>query len=153
MRIFVSVSLLVCFGGLVTTAGGQAGSLSSALAPPPRRTVFVPPKTLVQIGDLGIFVNRRKDRSMQIPASSPTPLSDTVRLRTEARAVVATYRSLAESQGVNQVTVLFGFPSNAIEVAGVTRPEVWGVTFVRGADGKWTEEKKPPRKVQLNVVP
>jgi len=153
MRISLSAACLLSLGGLSSTAGGQAGPLSAALAPPPRRTVFVPPKTLLQIGDVSIFVNLRKGRSMQVPATSPTASSDTVRLKTEARAVVAAYRSLAESQGANRLTVVFKSPANALKVDGVTRPEVWGVTFVRGADGKWTEEKKPPRKIQLNVVP
>lgn len=152
MRVFILAAGVV---SLATNAVAQKPPpLTTALSSPlARRSVFVPPKTLVQIGDLSIFVDRRRAKSMQIPADSPTPFSDTVRLKVEARAVAAAYRSLAESQGVNRVSVLFEFGSSAIKVAGVTRPEVWGVTFVRGADGKWADEKKPVTKIELNVVP
>ena len=137
----------------VGAATARAQSLRLDPMPNARRpTVFVPPKTVVRIKDRAVFV-KGDSRSLTVYVSSPTALSDTARLATEAKAVIAAEISVINQMGVTGLAVAFESPDREITVQGVTPGRPTSVSFLRDSSGKWQPRKIPPRKIELNVVP
>jgi hypothetical protein len=96
---------------------------------------------------------RQHVRGQELEAESPTLIGDTLRLALEAEAIVVAHAAVIERLHPDAVTVLFQYSPSEIVAMSVSRPEMWPITFVRGADGQFIQEKRSKQPLKLVIKP
>jgi len=154
LRFFIISMAIV--PGLAAVARAQARlTLPYSWEPQQRgqRPVAVPSGKVAYVETPTIFVAHNGPRQMTLRTKTTLSIDDTLRLRADAKPIVASFDAAARTMNVQVINVQFESDKETVSVGGTVRPQMWIATFARGADGRWVRQKSPRRSIQLDVRP